>query len=249
MSFMRENKVLIIGGSGSIGIEVVKSLISKGYYVLATGNKVKKNSFFKKIGKSYSKKCEYFSYDFSNINNTKVFLKKINKLHKNINLVINCSGALNRTNFETETDDQFQKIMNINFFSPRLIIKNIIPSMKKKKRGIILNFSSQVSKFPHPNAGTSYEISKICFEGLSRNIAFNFGKYGIRSNIISPGTIKSNMQKNMSKKAFKILKEKIPLKKIGNPKDVTNLIEFLVSNNASYINGANINISGGSLLD
>ena len=57
------------------------------------------------------------------------------------------------------------------------------------------------------------------------------------------------MQKNMSKKAFKILKEKIPLKKIGNPTDVTNLIEFLVSNKSSYINGANINISGGSILD
>lgn len=246
---MKNIKILIIGGSGSIGIELVRSLISKDYYVIATGNKVKKKSFFKKIGKSCPKTCEYFSYDFSNIKNTKVFLKKINKLHKDIHLVINCSGAINRKNFETETDDQFQKIMNINFFSPRLIIKNLIRSMKKKKRGIILNFSSQVSKFPHPNAGTSYEISKICLESLSRNIAFNFGKYGIRSNIISPGTIKSKMQKNMSKKAFKILKEKIPLKKIGNPTDVTNLIEFLVSNKSSYINGANINISGGSILD
>ena len=57
------------------------------------------------------------------------------------------------------------------------------------------------------------------------------------------------MQKNMSKKAFKILKEKIPLKKIGNPTDVTNLIEFLVSNKSSCINGANIIISGESILD
>jgi len=246
---MKNLKVLIIGGSGSLGIEVVRNLLSKGYYVLATGNKVTKKKFFSKINKNLVRKCEYFSCDFSNPINTKSFLTKINKLHNNIYSIVNCSGALNRQNFETETDDQFEKIMNINFFSPRLIIKNIIKCMKKRGKGVILNLSSQVSRFPHPNAGTSYEISKICLESLSRSIAYNFGKYGIRSNIISPGTIKSKMQINMSKKAFKILKEKIPLGKIGSPPDIAHLVDFLISEKSNYINGANINISGGSILD
>ena len=147
---MKNIKILIIGGSGSIGIELVRSLISKDYYVIATGNKVKKKSFFKKIGKSCPKNCEYFSYDFSNIKNTKAFLKKINKLHKDIHLVINCSGAINRKNFETETDDQFQKIMNINFFSPRLIIKNLIRLMKKKKKRCNFKFFLTSFKVPSP---------------------------------------------------------------------------------------------------
>jgi len=246
---MDNDKVLVIGGSGSIGLEVVKTLHSKGYNILATGNKVKKSFFFSSLGHKASAKIQYISCDFSNLQNTKKFVHKIKSQNNNIHYLINCSGALNRESFETESETHFQKIMNINFFSPRLIIKYFLKKMKIKKKGVILNFSSQVSRFPHPNAGTSYEISKVCLESLSRHIAYSYGKYGIRSNIISPGTIKSKMQKNMSKKAFNILKEKIPLKKIGAPQDVANLVSFLISEKGSYINGANINISGGSILD
>jgi 3-oxoacyl-[acyl-carrier protein] reductase len=72
-----------------------------------------------------------------------------------------------------------------------------------------------MSKIPHPNAGPSYEISKSALVTLSRHIAYNYAKYNIRSNIISPGTIKSKMQISMKTLALNNLKKNIPLKRLG----------------------------------
>jgi 3-oxoacyl-[acyl-carrier protein] reductase len=106
-----------------------------------------------------------------------------------------------------------------------------------------------MSKIPHPNAGPSYEISKSALVALSRHIAFNYAKYNIRSNIISPGTIKSKMQSTMKKNILLNIKKIIPLQRFGKPVEIAKLVKFLLSNESSYITGADIKISGGSILD
>jgi 3-oxoacyl-[acyl-carrier protein] reductase len=232
--------ILILGGTGSIGKYVVNELDNKKNHLIILSLNYK---FIP------SSRRTYYKFDLSETHNVQNFIKNIFHNHGFVENFVNCAGAINRENLLTENFLEFQKIFNINFASPMIIMRELVQKMKKKKRGNFINISSQMSKIPHPNAGPSYEISKSSLVTLSRHIAYNYAKYNIRSNIISPGTIKSKMQISMKKVALNNLKKNIPLKRLGKPEEVAKLVKFLLSEDSSYITGADIKLSGGSILD
>jgi len=232
--------ILILGGTGSIGKHVVSELDNKKNHliILSLNKSLISNS-----------RRTYYKFDLSEADNVSNFFKKINNNHGFIEKFVNCAGSINRKDLLTENSLEFQKIFNINFISPMMIMRELVRKMKAKKKGNFVNISSQMSKIPHPNAGPSYEISKSALVTLSRHIAYNYAKYNIRSNIISPGTIKSKMQISMKTLALNNLKKNIPLKRLGKPEEIAKLVKFLLSEDSSYITGADIKISGGSILD
>ena len=233
--------IIILGGTGSIGSSIVEELYCSKYHLIIV-------SLIRKKSKN-TKNKSYYRHDLSNTHNVKKILNLIKSKHGFIENFINCAGIINRKNLLTEKYIEYQKVLNINFVSPMLIMKDLIKSMISKKRGVLINFSSQMSKIPHPNAGPSYEISKSSLVTFSRHIAFHYGKYNIRSNIISPGTIKSNMQSTLKKSVIADIKKKIPLKRFGKPNETAKLVKFLLSDDSSYITGADIKVAGGSILD
>jgi NAD(P)-dependent dehydrogenase (short-subunit alcohol dehydrogenase family) len=247
---MKKNrKALVLGVTGSIGKVVLKNLLKSNYQVIGVGFKKKKfflNNYLelKKISDFH-----FYNCDLSKLNDVHHFMKKIVKKHVFIDTFVNCAGVINRKNFESETEQEFQKIFNTNFVSSKIVIKSLIKNMKKRKFGRIVQLSSQVSRMPHLNAGPSYEISKIAQNALSRHLAHFYGKYNIYSNSIILGTVGSSMQNDLSKDFVEKIKSKIPLKRFGKADDVANLINFLLGDKNDYINGACINISGGSILD
>jgi 3-oxoacyl-[acyl-carrier protein] reductase len=232
--------ILILGGTGSIGKYVVNELDNKKNHLIILSLNYK---FIP------SSRRTYYKFDLSETHNVQNFIKNIFHNHGFVENFVNCAGTINRENLLTENFLEFQKIFNINFASPMIIMRELVQKMKKKKRGNFINISSQMSKIPHPNAGPSYEISKSSLVTLSRHIAYNYAKYNIRSNIISPGTIKSKMQISMKRVALNNLKKNIPLKRLGKPEEVAKLVKFLLSEDSSYITGADIKLSGGSILD
>ena len=232
--------ILILGGTGSIGKYVVNELDNKKNHLIILSLNDKFIS---------SSRRTYYKFDLSETHNVKNFIKNIFHNHGFVENFVNCAGTINRENLLTENFLEFQKIFNINFASPMIIMRELVQKMKKKKRGNFINISSQMSKIPHPNAGPSYEISKSSLVTLSRHIAYNYAKYNIRSNIISPGTIKSKMQISMKRVALNNLKKNIPLKRLGKPEEVAKLVKFLLSEDSLYITGADIKLSGGSILD
>jgi NAD(P)-dependent dehydrogenase (short-subunit alcohol dehydrogenase family) len=232
--------ILILGGTGSIGKYVVNELDNKKNHliILSLGDKFISSS-----------RRTYYKFDLSETHNVQNFIKNIFHNHGFVENFVNCAGTINRENLLTENFLEFQKIFNINFASPMIIMRELVRKMKTKRKGNFINISSQMSKIPHPNAGPSYEISKSALVTLSRHIAYNYAKYNIRSNIISPGTIKSKMQISMKRVALNNLKKNIPLKRFGKPEEVAKLVKFLLSEDSSYITGADIKLSGGSILD
>jgi 3-oxoacyl-[acyl-carrier protein] reductase len=232
--------ILILGGTGSIGKYVVNELDNKKNHLIILSLSDKFIS---------SSRRTYYKFDLSETHNLQNFIKKIYHNHGFIESFVNCAGSINRKNLLSESFLDFKKIFNINFFSPMIIMKELVRKMKTKRKGNLVNLSSQMSKIPHPNAGPSYEISKSALVALSRHIAFNYAKYNIRSNIISPGTIKSKMQSTMKKNILLNIKKIIPLQRFGKPVEIAKLVKFLLSNESSYITGADIKISGGSILD
>lgn len=246
MTITKKRKILLLGGCGSFGIKIFEKFINNEpnsfYYI-----NIRDKSIKKKIYNNYKfKKIKFLSMDLSKKLN-KNYVKILKRIK--IDVFINASGSVNRQTFFKESDSNWNKIMMTNLNNPKKIIHFILPSMIKNKYGKIINFTSQVIRKTHPAAAPSYEISKAGLLSLNRYLAKNFAQFNINFNTIMPGTIKSKMQKNIIKKDFDKIKREIPQKRIGTTNEVAELVFFLCSERASYINGANINISGASLLD
>ncbi len=241
---IKKKNVLITGATGSIGQEVANFFDKKKEYnLILTGSK---NLSVKRLKKKFKNSSHTFlTIDFLKINKKVLkFLKK-----EKIDLYINCAGIINRQHFLNEKLSDSQKVLKVNYETPVQISKIILKKMIKQKFGRIIYLNSQMSKLVHPNASSSYSSSKSALQSFTRHAAKNCGFYNININGIMAGTIRSKMQKNFNKKVFQKLIKEIPSNRIGEKKEIAELVYFLCSDKASYINGALINISGGSILD
>mgnify|MGYP001192623945 CR=1 FL=1 len=241
--------LLLTGASGEIGFKTFTKLVNEDFQIIASCKRGKIFSNLVKSSKIRNKNYEFIPIDLSNINATVKQIQKIIKKYKFIECFVNCAGVVNRSSFLEENIAAYEKLMNINFISQMMIIKQILPEMINNKAGKIVSLSSQMAKMPHPNAAPSYEVSKSSINTLFRHLVFHYAKHNINFNIVAPGTIKSPMQRTMKPEKLKELKRNIPSNRFGSATEVSELISFLLSNKSNYINGAQVNINGGSYLD
>ena len=137
--------------------------------------------------------------------------------------------------------------MNINVNGTYNMIHKLLPHFIEKKGGVIVNFSSMVSKNGQ-QLGVAYPASKFAINGLTISLARELGPYGIRVNAIAPGVTNTDMVKVLPKEQIEPVKQMIPLKRIGEPEDVANSVLFLASDMASYVSGEILYCDGATFM-
>ena len=143
-----------------------------------------------------------------------------------------------------ETDlDLWQTVFQSNFFAPMLLAKSLKNELAAAK-GAIVNVTSIAGSRVHPFAGAAYSTSKAALATLTREMAYDFGPYGVRVNAIAPGEAETDI---LSEGTDQIVAD-LPLRRIGQPSEVASAIYFLCSLNSSYVTGAEISINGGQHL-
>jgi len=135
----------------------------------------------------------------------------------------------------------WQQVFQVNLFAPIMLARGLIEELKRG-HGSIVNVTSIVGSRVHPFAGTAYATSKAALAGLTREMAADFGPHGIRVNAIAPGEIKTDI---LSPDTEQKLAPTIPMHRLGTPEEVAKVIYFLCSEQASYMNGAELHINGG----
>jgi NAD(P)-dependent dehydrogenase (short-subunit alcohol dehydrogenase family) len=140
---------------------------------------------------------------------------------------------------ETETG-MWDHVFQVNFFAPIMLARGLMKELEMG-RGSIVNITSIAGSRVHPFAGSAYSTSKAALSALTREMAADFGPYGIRVNAISPGEIETSI---LSPGTEELVKH-IPLRRLGEPEEVAEIIYFLCSEKASYISGAEIQVNGG----
>jgi len=141
-----------------------------------------------------------------------------------------------------ETDfEQWMTVFNVNFFSCAVLSRGLLPELQATG-GSIVNVTSIAGTRVHPFAGGAYACSKAALSSLTRELAHDLGPFGIRVNAVSPGEIDTAI---LSIGTQAIVDNQIPMKRLGSPEEVAQTILFLCSKEASYINGAEIQIDGG----
>ena len=134
----------------------------------------------------------------------------------------------------------WQKVFQVNFFASAMLARGLVEELKAAQ-GSVVNVTSIAGERVHPFAGSAYATSKAALAALTREMASDFGRLGIRVNAISPGEIDTAI---LSPGTEKIVAE-IPLQRLGKPEEVARTIYFLCTEQSSYVNGTEIQINGG----
>lgn len=131
-------------------------------------------------------------------------------------------------------------VFQVNFFAPIMLARGLLDELKLT-RGSVVNVSSIAGGRVHPFAGAAYATSKAALFALTREMAHDFGPYGVRVNAISPGEIETSILSPGTEKLI----EEIPMRRLGQPEEVAKAIYFLCTDASSYVNGAELHINGG----
>jgi NAD(P)-dependent dehydrogenase (short-subunit alcohol dehydrogenase family) len=135
----------------------------------------------------------------------------------------------------------WQRVFQVNFFAPIMLARGLLAELELAQ-GAVVNVTSIAGGRVHPFAGAAYATSKSALAGLTREMAADFGPRGVRVNAISPGEIDTAI---LSPGTDRIVREQIPLRRLGEPEEVAKAIYFLCTDQSSYVNGAELHINGG----
>ena len=239
----KNKNILITGGSGGIGKELVKKFVSLGGNVLGTGTNTGKLDLLKKEYPNILVK----RFDMSEHSRIVEFIDNVTLELGGLDILINNAG-INIDNLSLRMkDEEWKKVIDINLTSTFLLTKSAIKKMLKNKFGRIVNITSIVGHTG--NLGqANYSASKSAIIGMSKSLAVEYAKKNITINCVSPGFIQSNMTMNIAEKVKLYLTSKIPMGRLGTGEDVSNCVAFLSSAQASYITGETIHVNGGMYM-
>jgi 3-oxoacyl-[acyl-carrier protein] reductase len=164
-----------------------------------------------------------------------------------VDILVNNAGIVMDAQLKNMSEDQFDKVIDINLKGVFNCTKAVVNTMLAQQSGVILNASSIVGLYG--NFGqTNYAAAKFGVIGMVKTWARELGRKGIRSNAVCPGFIATSILGSIPERVLSALEEKVPMGRLGKPEEVANTFAFLASDEASYINGAVIEVSGGLVI-
>lgn len=241
-----KNKVAIItGGSRGIGYATAKRFIEEGATVILSASS--QQSVEKAVEKL---KLAYpdaiiggISPNLSDYEDVKKQFVEVASLYGCVDILVNNAGVSESTPFTEYTEEQFDKVMNLNVKGVYNATRAAVDCMIKKGEGVILSTSSMVSIYGQPS-GIAYPASKFAVNGLTVSLARELGPKGIRVNAVAPGIIQTDMMAAVPKEIIDPMIAQIPLRRLGQPEDIANAFVFLASDEASYITGVVLSVDG-----
>ncbi len=161
-----------------------------------------------------------------------------------IDTLVNNAGIVQDAQFRKMTEEQFDDVIDVNLKGVYNCTKAVVDIMLEQNSGCILNASSIVGL--HGNFGqTNYAATKFGVIGMVKTWARELGRKGIRANAICPGFVETPILNSMPRKVIKMIEDRVPLGRLARPEEIANTYAWLASDEASYINGAVIEVSGG----
>lgn len=166
-----------------------------------------------------------------------------------IDILVNNAGIMFRTRISRIPIGEWEKTLRVNLTGPFLCIKAVLPWMKKNRYGRIVNVSSSAGRSVSTLGGAHYTASKAGLLGLTRAAAKEVAAFGITVNAVCPGLIDTKMARaTTTSDELRGFIRSFPVKRLGRPEEIGDLVVFLCSEKAAYITGASIDINGGDLM-
>lgn len=185
--------------------------------------------------------------DISKIEDVENLVSSAKEKFGSVDIMVNNAGITKDTLLLRMKEEDFDKVIDVNLKGVFNCLKTITPIMVKQKHGKIINLSSVVGI--SGNAGqVNYAASKAGVIGMTKSLAKELGSRGINVNAVAPGYVETDMTEVLGDKYKDEIKKNIPLKRLGKPEDVANVVAFLASEDSNYVTGQVIHVDGGMLM-
>ena len=185
--------------------------------------------------------------DISNLSEVENLINLAKEKFGKIDIMVNNAGITKDTLILRMKEEDFDSVIDVNLKGVFNCLKTITPVMVKQKSGKIINLSSVVGLVG--NAGqVNYAASKAGVIGMTKSLAKEVGSRGVTCNAVAPGFIETDMTEVLGDKLKEEAKKALPLKRLGKPEDVANVVAFLASEDSNYVTGQVINVDGGMVM-
>ena len=246
---MEEKKIaLITGGARGIGKQIALKYAINGYNIVL--NYVSDSTDIKALEEEFSSfgiEVLLVKADVSNYLECEQMVKKAMDKFGKIDVLVNNAGITKDGLIAMMKEEAFDKVIDINLKGTFNVVRNVVPFMIKKRNGCIVKISSVVGVCG--NAGQSnYSASKAGIIGFTKSLAKELAARNIRVNAVAPGFIDTDMTSVLKDQVKDSINAQIPLKRMGEAKEVANVVYFLSSDESSYITGQVINVDGGMVM-
>ena len=247
---LKEKTAIITGGTAGIGKGIACEFIREGASVVITGSNVAKGLAAQA---ELGPKATFIQADSTSTESIKHMVQEALRVLKKLDILVNNAGYADGKDVESQTEDEWNHLFNVNVNGYARCIRSCLPYLKES-RGVMLNTSSMVGMRGQDHA-FGYCATKGAIIGMTKNLAIDLAKYGIRVNALCPGWIVTeNMRENWTKlqpepqKAIPLLDASHPLKRAGTPKDCGRAAAYLCSSDGEFITGITLELDGGITL-
>ena len=243
MKGLQNKHVIITGGANGIGRAAAQKFYAEGAQLLLVDMPTLEET---ELAHEFKERMTYIAGDITKAETR----EKIREYAtgKGCDVLINNAGITRDATAIKMTEDQWDQVINVNLKAVFMLSQLAATVMKEKgTKGSIVNVASVVAHYG--NFGqANYVASKAAVIGITKTMAKELGRAGIRVNAVAPGFIATPMAAKVPEKVLKMMEEKTPLARLGKPEDIAAAMAFLASDDAAYITGTTLNVDGGLVI-
>ena len=247
---LKDKVAIVTGASSDIGLEISKKFVEEGANVVLLGRDMAKLEKVRKTIKDYSSRTVAIPCDITNESQVIQTVNQITDHYGRIDILVNNAGIItDPIHFHEMTDEDWTSLVNTNVFGTFRITKSaIVKMLENKNGGSIVNIGSISAERAIPKVHlTVYCTTKAAINMFTKGLAVEYARRNIRCNCVNPGIVNAGMIKSYLDypEARKVLEDRQPLNRIGEPEDVANAVTYLASDEAKWISGVILNVDGG----
>jgi len=239
---------VITGGASGLGLAVVERLARKGLTVAMIDISTENGETAQTRLRAEGLDVHFFEADLTKQDNAKAVAERIFDSLKAIHILVNAAGIIRRAHHVNVTDAELNQVLDINLNGSVYMCQAVQPFMIRGGGGAIVNFASMLAHYGSKNL-LAYAASKGGIVTITKCLAVDWAEFGIRVNAVSPGYIETALSAGATKDP--VFRERIlsrtPQRRFGSPEEVASVIDFLCSDDASFITGVVLPIDGGLL--
>ncbi len=243
---LKGKTAVVTGGTRGIGLAIAKKYLENGANVAIAGSREET------VEKALSQLQDYKDNvmgiwpDLCNPEEVAAAFASVKERFGSLDILANNAGISSRTSIYDYTLEEFSKILDVNLKAVFVCSQAAARIMKEQGSGVIINTSSMVAEYGQPS-GCGYPATKFAVNGITKSLARELAKDGIRVNAVAPGVTKTDMVAALPKELVDRISAGIPLGRPGDPEDVANAFLYLASDMASYVTGIVLRVDGAAM--
>lgn len=244
---LKDKVAIITGAAQGIGFATARKFLDEGAIVAVADVRADAVQAAVRALKRNGEIVDGFAVDVTQRAQIERMVEAVKGRYGRIDVLVNNAGVTSDARLQKMTDAQFDRVIEVNLKGVYNCAKAVVDTMIEQGGGVILNASSVVGIYGNYGQ-TNYAASKFGVIGFVKTWAREVGPKGVRCNAVAPGFIRTSILDTIPDKVMEAITERVPLKRLGRPEEVANVYAFLASDEASYINGAVIEVAGGMTI-